>query len=314
MKLISGSLVLRRGVGTQILMVSSSRTAEKSVVARNLPDSTSGARTALGISPIYESPALTRRTFSSLISMPVTVNPARANSTARGSPTYPSPTTPTRARRVRIFSAKICAVAPGKVSSADSVIEPIFSHSARARGGSRSEADWSRRFLLGEFLTHAGKAPFEQAAARTHAEIGEVDALGGVVHATGASRLDARPDGGQGMHPLHQIRPLRDSTVTGNHDIEIILEHLLDGGVPFLDAAAVGGVAERCTGCDEEVAGVQRALGREVDYGVAVGVAAPEILGHYLFAAEEDLLLVAKGEMGQAGLIPGHHVGAGVFG
>src|SRR5450759_1733055 len=246
--------------------------------------------------------------------MPVTVKPARANSTARGSPTYPSPTTPTRARRVRIFSAKSCAVAPGKVSSADSVIEPIFSHSARARGGSRSEADWSRRFLLGEFLTHAGKAPFEQAAARTHAEIGEVDALGGVVHATGASRLDARPDGGQGLHPLHQIRPLRYWAVTRNHDIEIVLERLLNGGVPFLDAAAVGDVAERRTGCDEEVAGVQHALGREVDYGVAVGVAAPEVSGHYLFAAEKDLLLVAEGEMGQAGLIPGHHIGAGVFG
>src|SRR5450759_4798499 len=63
--------------------------------------------------------------------MPVTVKPARANSTARGSPTYPSPTTPTRARRVRIFPAKICAVAPGKVSSADSVMALLFSHSAR---------------------------------------------------------------------------------------------------------------------------------------------------------------------------------------
>ena len=37
MKLMSGSLVLRSGVGTQMLMVSSSRTAEKSVVARSLP-------------------------------------------------------------------------------------------------------------------------------------------------------------------------------------------------------------------------------------------------------------------------------------
>ena len=35
MKLMSGSLVLRSGVGTQMLMVSSSRTTEKSVVARN---------------------------------------------------------------------------------------------------------------------------------------------------------------------------------------------------------------------------------------------------------------------------------------
>src|ERR1035437_2020110 len=65
--------------------------------------------------------------------MPVTVKPALGNSTARGSPTYPNPTTPTRARLVRIFSARICAVAKGKVSSGDSVITPVFSHSARGR-------------------------------------------------------------------------------------------------------------------------------------------------------------------------------------
>ena len=48
MKLMSGSLVLRSGVGTQMLMVSSSSTAEKSVVARSLPDSTSGAEDRAG--------------------------------------------------------------------------------------------------------------------------------------------------------------------------------------------------------------------------------------------------------------------------
>ncbi len=52
MKLMSGSLVLRSGVGTQMLMVSSSSTAEKSVVARSLPDSTSGASVELGMSPM----------------------------------------------------------------------------------------------------------------------------------------------------------------------------------------------------------------------------------------------------------------------
>ena len=45
---MSGSLVLRSGVGTQMLMVSSSRTAEKSVVARSLPDLTRPASVALG--------------------------------------------------------------------------------------------------------------------------------------------------------------------------------------------------------------------------------------------------------------------------
>ena len=48
---MSGSLVFRSGVGTQILMVSSSKTAEKSAVARNLPDCTRGPRTELGMSP-----------------------------------------------------------------------------------------------------------------------------------------------------------------------------------------------------------------------------------------------------------------------
>ena len=56
------------------------------------------------------------------------------------------------------------------------------------------------------------------------------------------------------------------------------------------------------------------ALGREVDHGVAIGVAAPEVFGDYLFAAQKDLLLIAEGEMGQAGLIPGHHIGARVLG
>ena len=60
---MSGSLVLRSGVGTQMLIVSSSSTAEKSVVARSFPDSTSGASVELGISPIYDSPAFTMAVF-----------------------------------------------------------------------------------------------------------------------------------------------------------------------------------------------------------------------------------------------------------
>ena len=87
MKLMSGSLVLRRGVGTQMLMVSSSSTAEKSVVARILPDSTSGARTELGMSPNVGVAGVHAAGLSSLMSMPVTVNPALANSTASGNPT-----------------------------------------------------------------------------------------------------------------------------------------------------------------------------------------------------------------------------------
>src|SRR5579872_6610280 len=124
---MSGSLVLRSGVGTQILMVSSSRTAEKSVVARILPASTRGPRVELGISPMYESPAFTRLVLASLISIPVTVKPALANSTARGRPTYPSPIIPTRAVRVRIFSSRTLAVASMATSGCG--MEQLFSHS-----------------------------------------------------------------------------------------------------------------------------------------------------------------------------------------
>jgi len=82
----------------------------KSEVARSFPDSTSGPSVALGTSPTYESPAFTRLAFSWLMSMPVTENPALANSTASGSPTYPRPTIPTRAARVRIFSSSIARI------------------------------------------------------------------------------------------------------------------------------------------------------------------------------------------------------------
>jgi len=43
-KLMSGSFVLRRGVGTAMLMVSSSEMTEKSVVAHRWPASTCAAR------------------------------------------------------------------------------------------------------------------------------------------------------------------------------------------------------------------------------------------------------------------------------
>src|SRR5271157_28194 len=128
---MSGSLVLRSGVGTQMLIVSSSSTAEKSAVARSFPDSTSGPSAALGTSPTYESPAFTRLAFSWLTSMPVTANPALANSTASGRPTYPIPTIPTRAARVRIFSSRISAVVG--VSSCASGIKLVFSHICAAR-------------------------------------------------------------------------------------------------------------------------------------------------------------------------------------
>ena len=141
MKLMSGSLVLRSGVGTQMLMVSSSRTAEKSVVARNFPELHQRRQDRTGNVSDVGIARVDAATFSSLTSMPVTVKPALANSTASGSPTYPRPTMPTRARLERIFSARISALATGTVSSVDSVIEPVFSHrSVRFHGYSSTRS------------------------------------------------------------------------------------------------------------------------------------------------------------------------------
>ena len=47
---MSGSFVLRSGVGTQMLTVSSSRMTEKSVVAVNLPASMSSRSDSVGTS------------------------------------------------------------------------------------------------------------------------------------------------------------------------------------------------------------------------------------------------------------------------
>src|SRR5690349_4332619 len=128
---MSGSLVFRSGVGTQMLIVSSSSTAEKSVVARSFPEFTRGPSTELGMSPTYESPAFTRFVFSWLRSIPVTVKPALAYSTASGSPTYPRPTIPTRAVRDRIFSSRTFAV--DSIAGCASGISPPFSHSGPFR-------------------------------------------------------------------------------------------------------------------------------------------------------------------------------------
>src|SRR5579862_1096510 len=97
---MSGSLVLRSGVGTQMLIVSRSATTSNLVVADRRPALTSAATSAEGTSGMYDSPREMAAIFRASRSMPVTLNPQRANSTASGSPTYPRPTTPTCARRV----------------------------------------------------------------------------------------------------------------------------------------------------------------------------------------------------------------------
>ena len=63
---MSGSLVLRSGVGTQMLMVSRSRTTEKSVVARKRWCLPSLATSAEGTSCTYDSPRLRPSTLDCL--------------------------------------------------------------------------------------------------------------------------------------------------------------------------------------------------------------------------------------------------------
>ena len=96
---MSGSFVLRNGVGTQMLIVSSSFTIEKSVVASSLPAFRKATTSAVATSGMYERPCSMASIFRASRSMPVVSNPAFASSTARGRPTYPRPTTPVLARR-----------------------------------------------------------------------------------------------------------------------------------------------------------------------------------------------------------------------
>ena len=108
---MSGSLVLRSGVGTQMLMVSSSATTAKSVVASSVPAWRGACDVGAGHIGNVGPPSVMALTFRSSRSIPVVWKPALASSTASGRPTYPSPTTPARARRVSIFSSSDAASA-----------------------------------------------------------------------------------------------------------------------------------------------------------------------------------------------------------
>src|SRR5436190_17684373 len=71
----------------------------QSLVATRRPAAVSSATSFDDTSGMYDAPRLIVATFRASRSIPVTVNPLRANSTANGNPTYPRPTTPTRASR-----------------------------------------------------------------------------------------------------------------------------------------------------------------------------------------------------------------------
>src|SRR5438105_14632224 len=96
---MSGSFVFRKGVGTQMLTVSRVEMTAKSVIAVRRPAAVSSATVVDATSGTYEAPLRIVATLRSSRSIPVVLNPLRANSTASGNPTYPRPTTPTRARR-----------------------------------------------------------------------------------------------------------------------------------------------------------------------------------------------------------------------
>src|SRR5438094_3369334 len=101
---MSGSLDFRSGVGTQMMTTSLCSNTAPSAVASYRPASRTVARSALETSGVYERPAFKTPTRSRSVSSPATVNPARANSMARGRPTYPCPMTAMRAARCRMRS------------------------------------------------------------------------------------------------------------------------------------------------------------------------------------------------------------------
>jgi hypothetical protein len=84
---MSGSFVFLSGVGTQMLIVSTSASAAKSAVARSMPFATSCATRSVGTSSMYDAPRLIESTFASFTSMLVTLKPAEPSSTASGRPT-----------------------------------------------------------------------------------------------------------------------------------------------------------------------------------------------------------------------------------
>ncbi len=104
---MSGSLLFRSGVGTQMIKASAAPASSNAVVAVSSPFETSGASVSLSTSTRYDSPRFRRVTRSRSRSIPRTTMPAFASSTARLSPTYPSPITLTRALRVFSFSRRM---------------------------------------------------------------------------------------------------------------------------------------------------------------------------------------------------------------
>src|ERR1700752_1859413 len=132
---ISGSPVLRSGVGTQMLTASIYLRTEKSVVAVRCPDLTSLSTVSVCTSGIYDVPLLIESILRISVSIPVTWNPASPKTAARGKPSYPSPRTAMRAFFSFRFLISVSLVA---ISSFPSTQSPS-PFSAKERGQGRGQ-------------------------------------------------------------------------------------------------------------------------------------------------------------------------------
>ena len=103
--------------------------------------------------------------------------------------------------------------------------------------------------------------------------------------------------------------------MAGNDSVEIQLQGFVERFGPLDDAAAAWVVNERA-GAGHQVAGVKGFERREIDDGIAVGVAAAEVAGADFLAAEKDAHFLGEGEACGGGrnvgpLFVGDDVGAG---
>src|SRR5580692_2742387 len=145
---MSGSLVFLRGVGTHRMTASACPMTRSSVDASIDPFSTGPLRSRSLMSSMYDRPSLSAFTLAASRSKPVTRKPARASSTTSGSPTYPIPTTTTRAFFAAILSTSVL-MAPSSFFM-DLSGCPLFSRCGQYRGGGVREKP--KRLLLADEL------------------------------------------------------------------------------------------------------------------------------------------------------------------
>src|SRR5258705_489299 len=145
---LSGSRCAPSGVGTQMKMASHSLSRSKSVVAAYLLPATAAAIRFEPMCWMNDSPRESAATFPASTSKPSTRNPVSWKTSARGSPTYPWPMTPTTADRaaIRSFQASEPVLRSSVATDQPFFVGPISTHGrepahpARHRPGSASYA------------------------------------------------------------------------------------------------------------------------------------------------------------------------------